>query len=151
MKGMILLRSCNQSEKLYDVASSLLAAGLTLLTSFYICLHHPAVFSLFLPVFAVLLFVSIRFFRRHHQAFSEKEKSERPVSFYKGCTLLYFAFSLYLLSVGIIFFTAYSYGGYFVAWTCLPLSILCFIVCLQAEKEWKEAPSSTEIVNTDMA
>ncbi|MEM1505513.1 hypothetical protein RG959_19095 [Domibacillus sp. 8LH] len=139
-----------QNPGLYDVASLLTFAGLSLLVSLYVCLQQPDIYAYILPVFAVLLLSSVHSFNRHHKEFGKKEaQMNERAAFYKGCMIMYFAFSLYLLSISFIFFTIYSYGGYMVVWSCAPLSLLCFFMSLKAEKGLTHMSTDNTPIQTD--
>ncbi|WP_050183453.1 hypothetical protein [Domibacillus robiginosus] len=139
-----------QHTGLYDVASFLTFAGLALLVSLYVCLLQPDIYAYILPVFAAFLLTSIRSFTLHHKIFCREETDVAQAAFfYKGCMIMYFAFSLYLLNISFIFFTVYSHGGYLVVWSCTPLSLLCFFMCLQAEKALTNVSLNKTSINTD--
>lgn len=141
----------NQLDKngTYKFITPLFFSGVFFCLSFYFCVLGVSLFIYSLPIYALLLLISLFLFYRTDKnliRFMEKGiTSFTHYSFYNHCIGIYLILSFVLFLVSLAYIPFYYNGGFIFFWYCAPMSLLCLISFIQSKKRLKVLKKQTII------
>lgn len=135
------MKKIGKAESAYNFLLPLFFSGVFFLLSFYLCIYGIPFYIYTLPLYAMLLFISLFLFYRMdkklHQLIKKGKKVTILYDFYHHCIGIYLILSVVLFGVSVAYLPFYRIGGSVFVWYCAPMSLLCLISFVRSRKRKK--------------